>query len=85
MNRILKWLESKFSRPANNDETNPGPVPARVTESDDVRNEQDDLDHTATHPSLAAIEDVPVVIEEPDDFDPYNSGSFESSKKSSRE
>ena len=60
MKRILKWLETKFSRHS-----------AAV-----VADER----HTRTLATLTRREESPFVVFESTGFDPYNSGSFDTSK-----
>ena len=60
MKRILKWLETKFSRHS-----------AAVVE---------DERHTRTLATLTRREESPFVVFESTGFDPYNSGSFDTSK-----
>ena len=60
MKRILKWLETKFSRHS-----------AAV-----VADER----HARTLATLTRREESPFVVFESTGFDPYNSGSFDTSK-----
>ncbi len=60
MKRILKWLETKFSRHS-----------AAV-----VADER----HTRTLATLTCREESPFVVFESTGFDPYNSGSLDTSK-----
>ena len=84
MKRILKWFASKFSPRSPADEADERHTLAGATSEDGVPEDQDQLDHTATHPTLTILGESPITVEESDDFDPYNSGSFESTKSSSR-
>ncbi len=60
MKRILKWLETKFSRHS------------AAVEADER--------HTRTLAALTSLEEKPFVVFESTGFDPYNSGSFDTSK-----
>jgi hypothetical protein len=48
------------------------------TPIEDEKHEDDD--HTSTVPSLTSLEESSFLVVEETGFDPYNSGSFESSK-----
>jgi len=80
MKRILKWLETKFSRHSATVEADERHTPIDKHDSHD----------TITLPVLRIREESSyVVIESPGlnespGFDPYNSGSFETSKSRSR-
>ena len=80
MNRILKWLETKFSRHSAAVEADECHAPVEKYVSHD----------TITQPVLRIPvsrireESSYVVIESPAGFDPYNSGRFESPKSRSR-
>ena len=60
MKRILKWLETKFSRHS------------AAVEADER--------HTRTLATLTSREESPFVVFESTGYDPYNSGSFETSE-----
>ncbi len=79
MKRILKWLETKFSRHS------------AAVEADERHTPVDKYasDHTITQPLLRipkepsyVVVESPGFIESPG-FDPYNSGSFETGKSRS--
>ncbi len=71
MKRILKWLETKFSRHSAAVEADERHTPVDKYVSHD----------TITQPVLRMrAESSYIVIESPAGFDPYNSGRFESSK-----
>ncbi len=76
MKRFLKWLETKFSRHSAAVEADERHTPVDKFVSDD----------TITQPVLRIPvlrireESSYIVIESSPGFDPYNSGSFESSK-----
>ncbi len=82
MNRILKWLESKFSPRSAAVEADERHSPVGVTTKENVKEENSASDHTPTLPILTILEESYKVIESTG-FDPYNSGSFESSKSRS--
>ncbi len=76
MKRIFKWLESKFSRRSE--------VSGRVESHEPGKNvlipNKYESDHTATLPTLTSLEESSFVVIESTGFDPYNSGSFDTSK-----
>ena len=76
MNRILKWLQSKFSHRS----TAESPSPAGVTGEETVDEENFDSEHTPTVPILTIVDESPLTVVETKGFDPYNSGSFGASK-----
>ncbi len=74
MKRILKWLESKFSRHSAAVEADERHTPVDKHVSHD----------TVTQPVLRTREESSYVVIESPGFDHYNSGSFETSKSRSR-
>ncbi len=79
MNRILKWLKSKFSlRPAAELHS-----PVGVISGENVEEENIDDDETAVLPTLANVEDSSFTVIESTGLDPYSSGSFGTSKSRS--
>jgi hypothetical protein len=83
MKRITNWLESKFSpRSAGvNEGEHHGPV--RVSSTESVKEETRASDQTPTLPTLVRLDKSCFDVIETTGFDPYNSGSFESSKSRS--
>jgi hypothetical protein len=76
MNRLFKWIESKTSQMPTDGQHSP--VEDLATENN--QEENGDCDHTSTVPTLTTIKETSFEVVESDGFDPYNSGSFESSK-----
>ena len=74
MKQILKWLETKFSRHSAAVEADERPTPADKYDCHDTITQRVQRIHK---------ESSYVVVESPG-FDPYNSGTFESSKSRSR-
>ena len=83
MKRILKWLESKFSQRSAAVEADEHHTLVGVRPKESVKEENIDNDHTATFPTLTSLEESSFVVIESTGFDPYNSGSFETSKSRS--
>jgi len=77
MNRILQWLERKISP-----ESDGSGAPVEDTSIEEE--EHIDSDHTSTVPTLTSLDESSFLVVEETGFDPYNSGSFESSKSRSR-
>ncbi len=73
MKRILKWLETKFSRHSAAVEADERHTPVDKYVSHD----------TITQPVLRTREESSYVVVESPGFDPYNSGSFETGKSRS--
>jgi len=92
MKRVLKWLESKFSRHSSDVEEDDSHTPVTVETKDIVSEENGDYDHSDTVPELTTLEEPSIEVTESTEieiiestgFDPYNSGSFETSKSRSR-
>ncbi len=74
MKRISKWLESKFFRHSAAFEADERHTPVDKYVSHD----------TITQPVLRIRKESSYVVIESPGFDPYNSGSFETSKSRSR-
>ena len=75
MKRVLKWLETKFSRHSAAVEADERHTPVDEYVSDDA----------ITQPALRILDESSLDASESIGFDPYNSGSFETSKSRSRE
>ena len=84
MKRILKWLDSKFSRYSAGVDTDEHHSAVRVTTKENNEQENSDSDRTPTVPTLTILEDSSFEVIESTGFDPYDSGSFESSKSRSK-
>ena len=83
MKRILKWLETKFSQHSSDVEADGRPTSVGVTTKENIEQEHGDSDRTPTVPTLSILEDSSFEVIESTGFDPYDSGSFESSKSRS--
>jgi hypothetical protein len=84
MNRVFKWLESKFSRDSGGVEADDRHTPVAATTKDKAKEENGDRGHTPTLPTLTSLSESSFEVVESTGFDPYNSGSFETSKSRSR-
>ena len=84
MKRVLKWLESNFSRHSSDVEAYDRHAPAAVTTVDYVKEDNGDNYHTPTLPTLTSLSESSFEVVESTGFDPYNSGSFETTKSQSR-
>ena len=73
MKRILKWLETKFSGHSAAVEADEHHTPVDEYVSDDA----------ITQPALRTLDESLLDASESIGFDPYNSGSFETSKSRS--
>ena len=73
MKRIFQWLERKISPESDGSST-------AVEDTPNVEDVQNDNDHTSTVPTLTTLDESSFLVVEETGFDPYNSGSFESSK-----
>ena len=80
MKRISKWLESKFSRHSAAVEADERHTPVGVTTKENVKEENSDSDYIQTVPTLTILDESLFVVIESTGYDPYNSGSFETSK-----
>jgi hypothetical protein len=80
MKRIPKWLESKFSRHSAAVEADGPHTPVGVTTKENVKEDNSGSDHTLTLAILTSLEEPPFVVFDSTGFDPYNSGTFDSSK-----
>ncbi len=83
MKRVLKWLEAKFSRHSAVVEADEHHSAVGVTTKENIEQENSDSDDTPTIPTLTILEDSSFEVIESTGFDPYDSGSFESSKSRS--
>ncbi len=79
MKRILKWLETKFSRHSAAVEADECHAPVDKHVSHDTITQP-----LLRIPVLRIREESSYVVIESPGFDPYNSGSFETSKSRSR-
>ncbi len=84
MNRVLKWLESKFSRHSGGVEADDRYALVAATTKVRVKEENADQYHTPTLPTLTSLSESSFEVVESTGFDPYNSGSFETSKSRSQ-
>ena len=80
MKWFLEWLETKFSRHSAGVEADERDTSVRVTTKENVKGENSASDRTPTIPALTILEESPFEIIESTGYDPYDSGSFESSK-----
>ncbi len=80
MKRLFRWIESKISRLPQDEQHSP--VEDLTTENN--QEENSDSAHTSTVPALTPIKESSFEVVESVGFDPYNSGSFESSKSRAR-
>ena len=80
MKRFLEWLETKFSRHSAGVEADERDISVGVTTKENVKEENGASDRTPTVPTLTILEESPFEIIESTGYDPYNSGSFETSK-----
>ena len=85
MKRISKWLESKIWRKPAAVGADGRHTPVEVTTMENVKEENSNCDHTPTVPlpTLTRLEESSFHVIESTGFDPYNSGSFETSKSRS--
>ena len=80
MKRIPKWLESKIWRKPATVGADGRHTPVGITTKENVKEENSDRDHTLTLATLTSVEEPPFVVFESTGFDPYNSGSVDTSK-----
>ncbi len=80
MKWFLEWLETKFSRYSVAVEVDEHDTSVGVTTKENVKEENSGSDHTLTLAILTSLEDPPFVVFESTGLDPYNSGSFDTSK-----
>ncbi len=80
MKRIPKWLESKIWRKPAAAGLDGRHTPVGVTSKENVKEENSGSDHSLTLEILTSPEEPPFVVFESTGFDPYNSGSFDTSK-----
>jgi len=83
MKRITNWLESKFSPRSAGVEEGEHHGPVRFSPKENVKEETGASDQTPTLPILVSLDESCFDVIETPGFDPYNSGSFESSKSRS--
>ncbi len=91
MKRVLEWLETKFSRHSAGVKADERDTSVGVTTKENSKEENSASDYTSTLPTLAIIRESSYEVSESSldaseltGFDPYNSGSFETSKSRSR-
>ncbi len=84
MKWFLDWLETKFSRYSVAVEVDEHDTSVGVTTRENVKEENNASDRTPTIPTLTILEESSFEIIESTGYDPYNSGSFETSKSSLR-
>ena len=80
MKRFLEWLETKFSRHSAGVEVDERDTSVGVTTRENVKEENNASDRTPTIPALTILEESSFEIIESTGYDPYNSGSFDTSK-----
>ncbi len=80
MKRVLEWLETKFSRHSAGVKADERDTSVGVTTREIVKEENNASDRTPTIPALTILEESSFEIIESTGYDPYNSGSFETSK-----
>ena len=88
MKRILKWLETKFSRHSAAVEADEPDTPVGVTvrvrvKPKDIAKEEYSVevaDDTITQRALGILDESSLDASESTGVDPYNSGSFDTSK-----
>jgi len=80
MKRFLEWLETKFSRHSAAVEANERDTSVGVTTKENVKDENSDSDRSPTVPRLTILEESSLDVIESTGYDPYDSGSFETSK-----
>ena len=80
MKRFLEWLETKFSRHSVGVEADERDTSVRVTTKENAKEENSASDRTPTIPTLTILEESSFEIIESTGYDPYNSGSFDTSK-----
>ena len=78
MKRISKWLKSRFSRHSAEADEHHAPLGVRPEEN--VKEENSGSDHITPLPTRTIPKESSYIVVESIGFDPYNSGSFESSK-----
>ncbi len=82
MKRISKWLKSKFSR--HSAEADEHHTPSGLSPEENVKEENSGSDQITPLPIRASPKESSyIVVESPPSIDPYNSGSFDSSKTGS--
>ena len=83
MNQIIKWLAGMFQQRSTAEDADEPFAPVGVKAMADKQDEKNASEHTPTLPTLTTLDESPFEVSETDDFDPYNSGSFQSSKSKS--
>ena len=84
MKQITNWLKSKFSSRSAGVEEDEHHVPVSVSAEENVKEETVASDHAPTQPTLMSLDQSLFEVIETTGFDPYNSGSFDSTKSRSR-
>ncbi len=80
MKWFLEWLETKFSRYSVAVEVDEHDTSVGVTTKENVKEENSASDRTPTVPKLTILEESSLDVIESTGYDPYDSGSFETSK-----
>ena len=81
MKPISKWLKNMFSRRSACVEVDEPHTPSGVRPEENVKEENSGSDHITAVPPRTSPKESSYIVVESTGFDPYNSGSFESSKK----
>jgi len=84
MKRISNWLESIIVRKPIDVGAYERQAPLPEIQEKSVNKEYGSYDHTPTLPVLTSLDEAMIGIIESPGFDPYNSGSFETSKSRSQ-
>ena len=80
MKWFLEWLETKFSRYSVAVEVDEHDTSVGVTTKENAKEENSASDRTPTVPKLTILEESSLDVIESTGYDPYDSGSFETSK-----
>lgn len=84
MKQITNWLESKLTPRSDGVDEDDHHAPERASPTENVEEERGASDPTPTLPTLMSLDQSWFDVIETTGFDPYNSGSFDSSKSRSR-
>jgi len=84
MQQITNWLERKLTPRSADVEEDDHHAPERAGPNGNVKEAGGASDHTPTQPTLMSLDKSLFDTIETTGFDPYNSGSFDSSKSRSR-
>ena len=80
MKWFLEWLETKFSQHSVAVEVDEHDTSVGVATKENVKEENSASDRTPTVPKLTILEESSLDVIESTGYDPYDSGSFETSK-----